>query len=64
MQNQCGILPHRLQGKKNRDVADSHADLELLYVATGPFLIFFDEKKQNRLYLEPWERSGPGKCRA
>jgi hypothetical protein len=26
-----------------------------MYAAGGTFLIFFVEKKQNRLYLEPWD---------
>jgi hypothetical protein len=40
---------------KNKGAADNHAHEELAYVAGGTFVVFFDEKGQNRLYLEPWD---------
>jgi mannose-6-phosphate isomerase-like protein (cupin superfamily) len=33
----------------------NHTHEELMYAASGSFVIFFDKEEQNKVYLEPWD---------
>ena len=32
-----------------------HSGEELMFVASGSFVIFFDKEENNKVYLEPWD---------